>query len=294
MYRAIYSAKGTSCDELRRALEADAMAALPGSTLLIGDHGADGSVVGALETRAPMLYEAVRQIVERWPQPPNPIRGRSLADLLEQSRVGPRRAPSNRYLLCGLLRRIAGAGAQQQGRRRAGSEAVNARSPIVVPDRRAIVLGALGVANFFYDSILSQKKVVPRGEQVHVYLDVSGSIGELKSVLYAAVLDCRELVHPRVHLFSTQVVDVSPAELRRGKCESTGGTDIGCVARHIKENRIGRAVLITDGYVGKPAGQERQTLAGVVLGVALTPRGSTRDDLSDVTTHWIDLKGDSR
>ena len=60
-----------------------------------------------------------------------------------------------------------------------------------------------------YPHVLTRPRLVSTGERVHVYLDVSGSIGDLKGALYGAVLDCREFVHPFVHLFSTKVVDVS-------------------------------------------------------------------------------------
>jgi len=70
---------------------------------LIGDHsggGENGSSEGRLEHRSPVVFEAVRQIVERWPQPPNPITGRSLADLLRESTLRPvRRRTSRRF--CG-------------------------------------------------------------------------------------------------------------------------------------------------------------------------------------------------
>ena len=50
---------------------------------LLGDHAEGGDTDGELENRSPLLLETVRTIVERWPQPPDPIKGRSLADLLK-------------------------------------------------------------------------------------------------------------------------------------------------------------------------------------------------------------------
>ena len=73
-----------------------------------------------------------------------------------------------------------------------------------------------------------------------MYLDVSGSMDAVKGPLYAAVLDCEALVERTVHLFSTRVADVSLAELRRGVCKTTGGTDIGCVAAHMAAHRVRR------------------------------------------------------
>jgi predicted metal-dependent peptidase len=123
-----------------------------------------------------------------------------------------------------------------------------------------------------------------------VYVDVSGSItGELKAALYGTVLGCREFVFPRVHLFSTQVADVTVAQLRTGECRSTGGTDIACVADHMRRNKVRRAVILTDGYVGSPTGADGTTLLQAVLGVALTPGTSTRGDLQEVASHWAEL-----
>jgi hypothetical protein len=87
----------------------------------------------------------------------------------------------------------------------------------------------MGQPPLLYANPLSRRRQrqVRDGERVHIYVDVSGSIGELKGALYGAVLDCRELVEPQVHLFSTEVANVSLGELRRGICHTTGGTSIG-------------------------------------------------------------------
>jgi hypothetical protein len=76
------------------------------------------------------------------------------------------------------------------------------------------------------------------GEKVHVYIDVSGSMEIVLKALYGAVLDCQEFVHRTIHLFSTKVVDISLSELEAGKCHSTGGTDINCVAEHMARNHV--------------------------------------------------------
>lgn len=124
---------------------------------------------------------------------------------------------------------------------------------------------------------------------MHVYADVSGSMNELKAVLYGTILGCREFVHPRIHLFSTEVVDVTVNQLRKGECRSTGGTDIACVADHMRRNKVRRAVILTDGFVGVPSGMDKSTLSQAVLGVALTPGSRTRGDLQEVTNHWAEL-----
>ena len=124
------------------------------------------------------------------------------------------------------------------------------------------------------------------GERVHVYLDVSGSIGELKGPLYGAVFDSREFVHPQVHLFSDAIHDISISQLRKGVCKTTHGTSIDCVAEHIQKQRVRRAVLITDGFVGKPVGMHRDTLAAIKLGVCYQQdRSRVPADLDAVTDH---------
>ena len=94
---------------------------------------------------------------------------------------------------------------------------------------------------------------------------------------------------PRVHLFSERVVDVSLAQLRQGVCSTTVGTSIACVADHLRRHQVKRAVVLTDGYVGRPTGGDRETLCRVKLGVALTPGNSTRADLEEVTDYWAQL-----
>jgi hypothetical protein len=84
-----------------------------------------------------------------------------------------------------------------------------------------------------------------------VYLDVSANIPD-PGALSGAVLDCREIVHSMVHLFSTAVHDITLEQLRRGEFRTTGGTEIECVAGHIVRHGVRRAVLVTDGLSAPP------------------------------------------
>jgi hypothetical protein len=152
-----------------------------------------------------------------------------------------------------------------------------------------MVLRALGHEPLLHAGLTSWRRPVRSGERVHVYIDVSGSMDSIKGALYGAVLDCEAFVHRRVHLFSTKVVDLGLAELRRGVCKSTGGTDIACVAEHMAENRIRRALLITDGWVGTPRGGHHVTLAGAKLAVAFLGSSVNRTDLKAVADHTATL-----
>ena len=125
------------------------------------------------------------------------------------------------------------------------------------------------------------------GNRVHVYVDVSGSMSGVIGAVYGAVRDCREWVHPVVHLFSNDVSDADPNEIRKGIVRSTGGTDIACVAEHMATNSVRRACVVTDGWVGKPDGRHLETLARARLGVALVGDSVNSDDLSDVTDQTV-------
>jgi hypothetical protein len=163
-------------------------------------------------------------------------------------------------------------------------------TPLPALDRRSIVLGALGRPPMLHRGELPVPRRVPAGNRVNVYVDVSGSVADLKGALYGAVLDCRQWINPAVHLFSGQVVDVSLAQLHQGVCSTTDGTSIACVADHLRRHQVKRAVVLTDGYVGRPTGTDRETLCRVKLGVALTSGNSTRADLEEVTDYWSQLE----
>jgi len=128
-----------------------------------------------------------------------------------------------------------------------------------------------------------------RLERVHVYLDVSGSMTGVVEDLYGAVLDCAGMVHPKVHLFSTAISDVTPGELIDGVVRTTGGTDIRCVAQHIHRHSVSRAVILTDGYVGPVPREFRPQMEKCVLGIGLSPCGSLYDlkPFADFTEHLL-------
>jgi hypothetical protein len=282
-YTALYSETGADYYDLFEALRTE-LTDTHRTPALFGNHE---SVAVHLDS-CPGLFEAVREIVERWPQPPMPIAGRSLADALIAEQHRPSRIASNRQILRWLIRRVAREGI---GTNHKGWTDLETCTPIFGFDRHSFVLTALGRPPLLY-----RHRTFGRGragfEPVHIYVDVSGSIGEFKGALYGAVLDCRELVKPRIHLFSTKIHDVSVAEVRQGICRTTGGTDVGCVAAHIARHRVKRAVLLTDGFVGRARGTHEQALCSAHLGVALTPGCSVRTDLAPFVRHWAELRKD--
>ena len=291
VHQALYSSAGATYAEVFDALPKLLMQLAIEGIPLIGGHqeGEDGgSADGQLEHQAPVLFDIVRSIVEQWPQPPDPIKGRSLADVLNQTTVRSTRSPSNRNLLRTLIRKVAGLKGPGAQRRRA-IDTMEAPTPIPNLGRRAMVLQALGVQPLLHAGVTPWRHTVPSGERVHVYLDVSGSMDAIKGPLYGAVLDCQALVHPAVHLFSTKVADVSLSELRQGVCKTTGGTAIACVADHMAANRVRRALVVTDGWVGAPCGQHHRTLSEARLAVAYMGDNHNTTDLSTVANHTTTL-----
>ena len=128
------------------------------------------------------------------------------------------------------------------------------------------------------------------GDCVHVYVDVSGSMGGIKDAIYGAIHDCREWVHPAVHLFSNSVSEATLDEIRKGIVRTTGGTDVCCIAEHMKSNKVLRACIITDGWVGEPRGGHFTTLAKSGLGIAYAGNTINTNDLSGVADHTATLR----
>jgi hypothetical protein len=293
VHAALYSDTGATYQEvfevLPRLVPADAIKNIP----LLGGHGDGSASTGQLEGRSPVLFDIVRSIVEHWPQPPDPIKGRSLADVLRDSVVQASRLPGNRALLRKLIRKVAGfdgAGAVRQIRQ----DSVAASTPIPTLDRRSAVMRSLGHEQLLYVGVVPWRRTVRAGDRVHVYMDISGSMEAVKKALYGAVLDCREYVHPTVHLFSTRIADVSLDDLRRGICKSTGGTDIACVATHMSKNQVRRLLIVTDGWVGTPRGQHRITLADAKLAVAFLGTNFNSTDLAAVANFTTTLSTGER
>jgi predicted metal-dependent peptidase len=157
-----------------------------------------------------------------------------------------------------------------------------------VMDRRSSVLTALGVPVLLRTAPTSAVRRLPLSERLDIYVDVSGSMDQIKGPLYGAVQDSTRWVTPRIHLFSTEVSTISPRQLREGYCQSTSGTDIACVLRHMKEHQVRKALIVTDGYVGTPDRRGASVLAKVDLAVAYT-RDHYRGDLGRYCRHSVVL-----
>jgi hypothetical protein len=293
VYRSLYSAGGASYRDLYKILANEVLSEAAARVVLVGGHY-EWTEEADSPSEPSLVFEIVENLTEKWPDGVDPLRGQSLGDLLEQSGFATSRpSRSNRFKLRELMQRVGGcrrSGAGNPSTQRSTEEG-QVQGPIPSCDRRGVVMRSLGRPPLLYTNSIPQQKQGKFGlsERVHVYVDVSGSIGELKGALYGAVLDCGDMVHSQVHLFSTEVRDVTLRQLRQGVCHSTGGTDINCVADHMRCHSVRRAVLVTDGYVFRASPATWNTLCGVRLGVALCDEQSTRMYLKAWTDFWTQL-----
>lgn len=290
-YRSLYGPAGAGYAEIREAIRAALAESDPDTTplVLLGDHRDQGtgesSSSGGLESRCPVLLDEIRRVVKRWPTPPLPNIARSWGDALKRTRVKPRRS-SRRSQLQRLLRRIGGGG-RSGGVPRSDLVRWTVQTAVPSSDRRAMVQRRLGHRPLLHQAELARVQPLRSGDRVHVYLDVSGSVDPIIPALYGAIISCSEFIHDRVHLFSTEVSSVTVGELRRGVRVTSRGTCISCVARHIARNRIRRAVIVTDGYVGRVNDADRDALRLVRLGVALVGPAVSRDDLAPIGSRLV-------
>jgi hypothetical protein len=144
-------------------------------------------------------------------------------------------------------------------------------------DRSAWLKDATGQVNLFYQANLN---AYGRAyfEKVHVYVDVSGSMGSVLPHIYAALVPLLEYLDDRVHLFSTEISDIRARRLSKGDVNTTFGTDIDCVTQHIIDEGVKTAVIITDGWVGRIPAQHQRELKkrNVRINTVLTHGGDSR------------------
>lgn len=302
LYRTLYSDTGVSYHEIYRLMSKHLATCAIGIPLL-GGHGSEGkeghlemedgdqgidSTKPDLPSNSPVLFDIVREIVEKWPQPPDPVKGRSLSDLLRETKVNPTSLPDHAVKLRNLLRWL---GRQGLGGNVRSVAVVDAFGYSAIPGfaRRDLILQSIGQTPLLFTQSIVTKQRVAVSEKVHVYVDVSGSMRDVIEAVYGAVRACHECVYPLVHLFSTEVADVSYRDFSQGKRMSTNGTDIACVAQHIKSNDVTRACVVTDGYVGQPNGEELQTFSKIRLGVVFVG-DSNSHDLASVIDKSVEIK----
>jgi len=82
---------------------------------------------------------------------------------------------------------------------------------------------------------------------VNIYIDVSGSVRQKLPFIYALLKQFSSYLAPEIYLFSEEVVRINKEQLFQNEILTTMGTSFDCVAEHLLENQIKKALLITDG-----------------------------------------------
>jgi hypothetical protein len=275
VHRALYSdASVTYADlyQLLPTLRVDGVGdleALDGR--LLGDHAGTGEPL----EMAPDVLREMRSILAEWPMVER-ISGRDQGGDAQSSIVDRRQALRDAaQVLRRAILAIADLGRGQRGPIERQDEEREGMLPYALrPQRADFVRQAMGVPALLHPERLMTAGVVRR-EQVHVYLDVSGSMDAVLPALYATLVSLSRLLHPKVHLFSTRIDDIDLRQLARGVRVTTGGTDIAPVTRHAIKHNVQRALFVTDGWVGKVLGEHSRELEqrNARFAVALTKGG---------------------
>lgn len=243
VHRLLYSDSSASTEELFRLLPTLDVA---GADLLEGLLGCHDDQEG--ETPAPEVLKEIRGIVAEWPMVERRS-GRDLGGDAQQRRISlVRRREDAVRILRRTLVRLAGLEAGDGQRRPAEGEVES-----VLPygrDRRAWLRDIWGDSVPVHRAELAGRTVTRLG-RVRVYLDVSGSMDNVIRPLYTALASLAPWIEPEVQLFSTRVAGVPMARLRRGELVTTGGTDIRVVTEHLLRDKAARALIVTDGWVGR-------------------------------------------
>jgi hypothetical protein len=287
LHKRLYEDGNTTSDEIFRLLvmTTGTDGDLP---LLLGDHAdADADDWGTDGPASADFVDSIRSIVEKWPSPADPTRGRSLASELKRSEVP--RASAGTLVRRTLERALLGASVRG-GRTKTAWGGSAAQTVLLEPrDRRAQVRRGVGLTTLLYDSVVPSKSRSPEA-QTHVYLDVSGSMDPYIAHLYSGLSSLRRHIARQVHLFSTAVASVPLEALCRGEVVTTGGTDVRCVIDHALAHRVKKALIVTDGYVGAPSDEQLRQLrnAAIELRVVLTP-GGWRNDVAPFAVRLDEL-----
>ncbi|HAD33712.1 MAG TPA: hypothetical protein DCF44_04320 [Chitinophagaceae bacterium] len=108
------------------------------------------------------------------------------------------------------------------------------------------------MARFRYSGLIpiskNESTKLAQSELANIYLDVSGSMSSEIDALISLLYHFRSYIKMPLWVFSNDVV---AARFRDGKLEyeSTGGTSIGPVFDHVRKNKIGKSLIVSDGYV---------------------------------------------
>jgi hypothetical protein len=271
---------------------------LDGVTLL-GEHcdvdGSGDGEVGGDPMSDPLFGEVVRRIVEKWPPPPEALAGRDAGGELRTTWVGGGRARTDARAVFrrALARALEPDRRGEQQQRRALTRVTVGPGPLPNAADRTLHARRRLVGD---TALPNQQVTLPvRGRDVPqralVYLDVSGSMAQMLPDLVDLLVPAARRRLITVRQFSTEVAPLGADDLASGRLTTTMGTNIDCVLEDAAPRRERRMVIVTDGYVGRPAPHLLDAVLrrGVQV-VSVLPEGGWRDDVAD-WSHVVELPG---
>ena len=271
---------GEIVDAVTPNVACDGMPADDVQQRLLGAHGATATeqaqTSGGRDTLATTL---LADVLERLPRNASAGRG-SDGDPFALRLAGTKDDGMVRELRALLHRALIEDGSERRFER-------DVRSIITVDpsrDRRAHVRRYLAQSLGAPDPLLhrgevSTRRLRPAGAAV-IYLDVSDSMGDMVHRLHAALVPLRRLLAAEVYVFSTTVERYARDAFISGRVQTTGGTDITPVLKHLTalatSGAVRRALLLTDGDVGTPskAVQRAFHTSAAVLHVGIVGSGT--------------------
>jgi len=260
----IYSG-AIAADDLHELLQAlQGVAESPNGILLIGNHATDRRVSQA---NAKRLDEILKRMtgVRIWNHREGPGQSDRLQRLVQ--RITNTRIEAWHSETARLIDEVL-----QPDPTRIGDHPTETRLPILSPgDRRAFATLRKGGILPFSRHLLNGRSP---DETARVYLDTSGSMDNVLQQLVALLAHFQHRIRLPLHVFSNRVADAR-IENGRLKYDSTGGTSISCVFDHIREQKAGKCLIVTDGYVENIDKQMLRDIPLSSLRVLVTADGST-------------------
>lgn len=137
-------------------------------------------------------------------------------------------------------------------------------------DRRAVLRARWSP---FLPEALWHTEVPARAGTAHVYLDVSGSMNAEMPHIVALLGRLGRYIRRPFWAFSDVV---APARIEQGRlvADTTGGTSMACVLRHLAQTRPRAAVVVTDGYIETVNRKLLAATAGIRLHALVTRGGN--------------------
>ena len=250
---------------------------------LIGNHTNQGHQ----EENDPFFGQAIRDIVSKWPRPDRILSGRDQGSSSQSWQLSTS-APTSDTLRKAFEKILNQAGVHTANshatRRLARVESLRLVETVLPQprDRRIPAWRALyGAWPLIYRGSVVETRIQPVPRPVaHVYLDISGSMSNTLPKLASALQRPHRLGLLRLFVFSTVVGEVEPRNLTC-KLQNTFGTDINCVLEHLNgikaSKRPRRVVVVTDGWVGKPAEVLAESLSSVLFFAAIVGNDPCED-----------------